>query len=188
MFSSTLSSLTYWKTLLHNHHKSAESTLNNKNSQREDTHTAAGLYYTPEPLTWDLQTPGCRALWTSQNWQAARSPLSWDLRTFDQHFGHFGVAGTESAVDLKGRRNTGKSRPEKRGFSVRREGFWEKYIRYHDLRWINLVNACEWCTTTVVSQKHGIIITHIQKTWYMPQKHGTVLFEWADQTLWLDLV
>ncbi len=39
MFSSTLSSLTYWKTLLHNHHKSAESTLNNKNSQREDTHT-----------------------------------------------------------------------------------------------------------------------------------------------------
>lgn len=108
MFSSTLSSLTYWKTLLHNHHKSAESTLNNKNSQREEAdqphrhpHTAAGLYYTPEPLTWDLQTPRCWALWKSQNWQAARSPLSWDLRTFDQHFGHFGVAGTESAVDLE---------------------------------------------------------------------------------------
>lgn len=51
MFSSTLNSSTNWKTLLRNHHKSAESMLNNKNRRREDPdqphrhpHTAGELY------------------------------------------------------------------------------------------------------------------------------------------------
>lgn len=172
MFSSTLSSLTYWKTLLRNHHKSAESTLNSKNSQWEEAdqphrhphrivlHTgAAHMRFTDPQVPGSVKIP-----------ELTGSKVAFELR-----FTYLWPAlwalwcgwHRKRCRSWSGRRNTGTSRPEKRGFSVRREGFWEKYIRYHGLRWINLVmNACEWCTTTVVSQK----------TWYYynthTKKHG----------------
>lgn len=178
MFSSPLSSSSYWKTLLCNlsYNKSAELALNYKNSQPEEAehpHTASGWYYTLEPLTWDLQTPQVQG--------SVKIPEFTDSKVaFELRFTHLWPAlwalwcgwHRKRYRSWSGLRNTGMSHPEKTGFSVRREGFWEKYIRYHGLRWIKLVmNASEWCTTTVVSKKHGINVTHVQKTWYMLQKH-----------------